>query len=229
MQAKRITIFAGHYGSGKTNLALNYAFWLKENYPQVSLCDLDIVNPYFRTADSKGKLDEGGIQLITSPYANTNVEFLALPAEAQAVLDNREVHAVIDLGGDERGALALGRYARQMKQEDSYDMLLVTNPFRPLTASLEGLREVVSEMEQAARLPFTGLVNNANLGRETTLEDVLESLPFAKQAAKDLGLPLWGTALHRPLLEGNADILAAIKGESELFPIDLFEKPNWVI
>ncbi len=229
MQAKRITIFAGHYGSGKTNLALNYAFWLKQQYSRVVLCDLDIVNPYFRTADSKDKLAAGGIQLISSPFANTNVEFPALPADTQAVFDNRAAHAVIDLGGDERGALALGRYAKRLREEDNFEMLLVANPFRPLTGTLEGLREVVAEIEAAAKVPFSGLASNPNLGAETTLEDICQSLPYAQEAAKALGLPLRMTAVHSTLLPGRPETLAAIEKSCEIFPIEIFEKPNWVI
>ncbi len=227
MQAKRVTIFAGHYGSGKTNLALNYAFWLKRQQEKVLLCDLDIVNPYFRTADSKDKLERGGIRLITSPYANTNVEIPAFPADTQAVFDDLAAYAVIDLGGDERGALALGRFSKRILQEGNYEMLLVANPFRPLTGTIEGLREIVQEIEAAAKVPFTGLVNNANLGGETSLADICDSLPYAKEAAAALGLPLRMTAVRSTLLPGEE--LAQLESESEVFPIDIFEKPNWVI
>ncbi len=228
MQAKRITVFAGHYGSGKTSLALSYAFWLKQQQNRVALCDLDIVNPYFRTADAKEKLQNSGIRLITSPYANTNVESPALPAETQAILDDTGVYAVVDLGGDERGALALGRYAKALRAEGC-EMLLVVNPFRPLTRTIPALSEVVEEIEAAAKVPFTGLVNNPNLGKETSGADVLESLPFAKEAAAALKLPLVTTAVYRPLLEAGGPWLEKLKNECEIFPVDLFEKPGWKI
>ncbi len=228
MQSKRVTVFAGHYGSGKTNLALNYALWLKNNFEAVTLCDLDIVNPYFRTADFKEHLQAEGVHLITSPYANTNVEFVSLPAETQSILDNRNVHAVVDLGGDERGALALGRYAKRLAEEDS-EMLLVINPFRPLTATQKELQEVVEEMEAAARVPFRGIVNNANLGKDTQLSDVLESLPFAREAAHSLGLPLRMTTVTRDVLKTDAALAEELKAQCDIFELDLFFKPNWVL
>ena len=106
--SKRITIFAGHYGSGKTNIAVNFALGLREEHDKVSIADLDIVNPYFRTKDSEKILAEKGIRLISSEYANSNVDVPALPAEAYSIIDDLSVRAVIDVGGDDRGALALG-------------------------------------------------------------------------------------------------------------------------
>ncbi len=228
MESKRITVFAGHYGSGKTNIALNYAFWLKQRHKEVVLCDLDIVNPYFRTADFKDVLQEAGIRLITSPYANTNVELVSLPAETQRIFDEENVHAVVDLGGDERGALALGRYAKSLREEDS-EMLLVVNPFRPLTANQKDLHEVVREIEGAARIPFSALVNNANLGEETSLADVLEGLPFAKEAADSLHLPLRTSVVTHDVLGADAVLAGELQAQSEVFPIRLFHKPNWIL
>ncbi len=228
MHTKRVTVFAGHYGSGKTNIALNYAFELKKQQETVTLCDLDIVNPYFRTADFKKDLEQEGIRLITSPFANTNVEFVSLPAETQSILDDKTQHAVVDLGGDERGALALGRYAKRLK-EDDYEMFLVINPFRPLTATQKELQEVVREIEEAARVPFTGIVNNANLGAHTTLSDVADSVPFAQQAAKELGLPLRMTVVTQELLATGKAMGQEIEQWGDVFPIKLFHKPNWVI
>ena len=127
MEHKRITLFAGHYGSGKTNIAVNYALHLKESYDKISIADLDIVNPYFRTKDSEGYLESRGIHLISSEYANSNVDVPALPAEAYAIIDDETVHAVIDVGGDDRGALALGRYSPSILKQNDYEMLLVIN------------------------------------------------------------------------------------------------------
>ena len=110
MNLKRITLFAGHYGSGKTNIAINYALRLKKYEKNVSIADLDIVNPYFRTKDSIEILSDNGIKLISSEYANTNVDLPALPPEIYSVVENSDTFAVIDVGGDDRGALALGRY-----------------------------------------------------------------------------------------------------------------------
>ena len=142
---KRITIFAGHYGSGKTNIAVNYAINLKKSKDKVMIADLDIVNPYFRTKDSEKLLENLGIRLISSDYANSNVDVPAISAQSYAVTDDKESYAVIDVGGDDRGALALGRFSDKIKEENNYEMLFVINKFRPLTATPQLTAEVMRE------------------------------------------------------------------------------------
>ncbi len=134
---KRVTIFAGHYGSGKTNIAINYALKIKESGKNVDIADLDIVNPYFRTKDAQELLEDAGIRLVSSVMANTNVDTPALPAEAYSIVHDTSKHAVIDVGGDDRGALALGRYVPYLLKEDNYEMLFVINKYRFLTGSPE--------------------------------------------------------------------------------------------
>ena len=162
MSSRRITLFSGHYGSGKTNLALDYALRLKEEYPDVALADLDIVNPYFRSKDSEALLAQKGIRMIASPYAGSNVDTPALPAEAYALIDDKRIRAVLDIGGDDRGALALGRYAPAILEENDFDSFLVVNFFRPLTRTAEDAAAVMREIEEAGKVPYTGIINNSN-------------------------------------------------------------------
>ncbi|MDL2253776.1 hypothetical protein LJC49_06860 [Ruminococcaceae bacterium OttesenSCG-928-I18] len=223
----RITIFAGHFGSGKTNLAINYALWLKERYEEVLLCDLDIVNPYFRTADARDKLQKKGVELISSRFANTNVDAPALPAETRQIFDRPDAVSVVDLGGDDRGALALGRYAKPLREGNEYEMLLVVNPYRPLTGTKDDLDEIVHEIEAASRIAFTGIVNNANLGPETTLGDIEDCLSFIRESSQRLKLPLKMTSIRRALLAEKGEELQRIHQMGEVFPIDLFEKSSW--
>ncbi len=166
---KRLTLFAGHYGSGKTNIAINYAVWLKEQGYPVSIADLDIVNPYFRVQDSETLLRQYGIPLIVSEYAGTNLDAPAMPKEAYGLVSDPEMYGVLDIGGDDRGALALGRYVPEILEENNYEMLLVANKARPLTRTVEDTLLVMREIEEACGLPFTALVNNTNLGPETTV------------------------------------------------------------
>ena len=137
MDQKRLTLFAGHYGSGKTNLAVNYALELARAGQKTLIADLDIVNPYFRTRDSEDELDRAGVEIIVSPYANSNVDVPALPPEMYRVTDDRAYHAVVDVGGDDRGALALGRLSPALREENNYDMRFVVNFYRPLTQTAE--------------------------------------------------------------------------------------------
>lgn len=218
MEHKRVTLFAGHYGSGKTNIAVNYALALKNENENVTIADLDIVNPYFRTKDSAAELDKAGIKLISSEFANSNVDFPALPQEMYRVTDDRDFFAVLDIGGDDRGAYALGRYAPAILEENNYEMLLVINKYRPLTSDANSVIEVMREIEQAGGIKFTGIVNNSNLGEETTARTVLDSVEYANEVSSLSGLEIKMTAVEYRLYEelvGKFD---------NLFPLHLQHK-----
>ena len=221
MKHKRMTLFAGHYGSGKTNIAVSYALWLKEQSEKdVCIVDLDIVNPYFRTKDSLKELTEAGIELIASPYANSNVDLPALPQEIYGAVNRRDRLTVLDIGGDDRGALALGRYTPAILEENDYEMLLVINCYRPLTRTPQETLEVLREIEAAGGIPFTALVNNSNLGDQTTAEDVLASLDYAKETARLTGLPIKMTTVHNrlyPLLQGRIDDLLPMELQAKYY------------
>ena len=214
MRTKRVTLLAGHYGSGKTNIAVNLAMKQKSEGFDVTVADLDIVNPYYRTKDSEEELKAAGIPLISSPFANSNVDLPALPQELYRIVDETDTHMVVDIGGDDRGAYALGRFAQKLKDENDYEMILVINKYRPLTADEKDAVEIMKEIEEAGHLPFTAIVNNSNLGKETTAEDVLNSVPYAEKMAKDTGLPLLLTTVREdllPELTGKIDHLMGMK------------------
>lgn len=187
---KRVNIFCGHYGSGKTNIAINYAVFLKNQGLDVSIADIDIVNPYFRTKDSEDELKKKGIEVISLPFANTNVDLPALPAEVYSLVQNKSKYAVFDVGGDDRGAYALGRYVPSILEENNYNMFFVTNFYRPLTQTAREALEVIREIESACAIPFTGIINNSNLGEETTAEDILRTAEEAEKLSRLSGLPL---------------------------------------
>lgn len=200
MRTKRVTLLAGHYGSGKTNIAVNLAMHQKKNGYDVTVADLDIVNPYYRTKDSEEELKALGIPLISSPFANSNVDLPALPQELYRIVDETVSHMVVDIGGDDRGAYALGRFAGKLKEENDYEMILVINQYRPLTADEKSIEEVMKEIEEAGHLPFTAIINNSNLGKETTAADVIASVPYAEKIASETGLPLLLTTVREDLL-----------------------------
>ena len=225
---KRITLFAGHYGSGKTNVALNWARHIRrlsaaEAAPrEVVVADLDIVNPYFRTKDSAAELAKEGIGLVVSEYANSNVDFPALPREIYALTAPsarsdaaRLPLVVMDIGGDDRGALALGRYVDAIRAEDDYDMLAVVNAARPLTRTAAETLDVLREIEAASALPFTGVVNNTNLGPDTTVADVLASETYADDVARRLGVSVRFTSVRADL----ADAVRAVRPAWTVLPL----------
>ena len=191
MEHKRLTLFAGHYGSGKTNIAVNYALCLAKEGKRVCIADLDIVNPYFRTKDSERELSEAGITLVSPQYANSNVDLPALPAESYRLVQDKSTYGIMDIGGDDRGAYALGRYANAIKAENDYRMVFVLNCYRPLTSTVEDAIEIMREIEAAAGLKFTCIVNNSNLGPETTADIVRDSVEFAQRLSRETGLEIW--------------------------------------
>ncbi len=219
---KRVTLFMGHYGSGKTFVSVNYALALKKIGKKVSVYDLDIVNPYFRTVDAEKTLKSAGINLVVSPYAETNVDIPAMNPESYRMTDDKEEFAVVDVGGDDRGALALGRFSDKLKEENDYDALFVLNPFRPETRDILGAYEMFTEIEKTSRIPFTGIVNNANLGEQTTEADILKGLKFAEEFSQKTGILVKFTAVRKDFLTEN---LKKLKNVLEIEPV---KYGNWI-
>ena len=218
MQYKRLTLICGHYGTGKTNIAVNMALDLKRSWDNTAIADLDIVNPYFRTKDSEDDLARAGIKLICSEYANSNLDIPALPQEIYTITDDRSMKVILDIGGDDRGAYVLGRIAPAIKEENDYEMLMVVNAYRPLTRDAASTLEVMREIERACGIPFTGIVNNSNLGAETTPEDVLKTVRYADEISDITGLPVVVTC-------AQCRVAAELEGKiRDLFPLDLQKK-----
>lgn len=215
---KRITLFAGHYGSGKTNIAVNYAIHIKKQGLPVVIADLDIVNPYFRTKDSEDELNEYGIELLCSEYAGTNLDIPALPQSMYRTVRDKSTYAVMDIGGDDAGAIALGRFAPFITEENDYEMFFVVNFFRPLTRNAEEAFRVMKEIELASGLKFTAIANNSNLGEDTTAEDVLSSTHEVEKLSALTSLPVKMTS-------AESKVCLALQGRIDyLFPLNLQSK-----
>ena len=218
MEHKRLTLFAGHYGSGKTNIAVNYALHLAKEGKAVVIADLDIVNPYFRTKDSAKVLQDAGVDLISPQFANSNVDLPALPAEAYRLVTDRATYGIMDIGGDDRGAYALGRYVPSILEENDYRMVFVANCYRPLTRTPEDAMEVMGEIEVACGLKFTDIINNSNLGTETTPETVLSSRAYMEKLSALSALPIFATS-------AETNVAQALEGQiPNVLPLQLQEK-----
>ena len=198
IKKNKIIIVVGHYGSGKTNVAVNLAIELKKRAKNVTLIDLDIVNPYFRAADAKNSLALKGIDSIIPEFANSNVDLPSLPAQINTVFDtlrdNPEYdgYYIFDVGGSD-GAVALGMYNRQIN-ECGYDMFCVINKYRPLTSTPEDTVEDMREIEQYSRLSVTGMINNSSVGVETDEKYITESIEYVEKTASLAGVPLLFTS-----------------------------------
>lgn len=200
MKVAKRTIVVGHYGSGKTEFALNLAFRLRAEGKPVTIVDLDTVNPYFRTNDIRKKLEESGIGVIAPIYANTNLDLPALPPEIYAAFEKTAEYVIFDVGGDDEGATALGQYKMRFDAQP-YEMLAVVNLKRPLTSSAEEIAQSVRLIEQTSRLHVDALVNNTNLSYATQASDVAESMEEVLRAAQLLDISVKCTSVRRDLAE----------------------------
>jgi hypothetical protein len=206
---KRFTIVTGHYGSGKTSFSVNLALKLAKQ-ENVAVADLDIVNPYFRISDFADVFRENGIALFAPKYANSNLDVPSLNFGLQG---RENTHFIVDAGGDDAGAFALGRYADVFNESEKQssaklnesvngavqparlEMLYVVNRYRYLTRTADEAAEFLREIEIAGGIKCTGIVNNSNLGEETTADIVRQALPFGEEVAKLTGVPLiWNVA-----------------------------------
>lgn len=185
----RITVICGHYGCGKTNLALNLALDEAAKGERITVADLDIVNPYFRSSEYGGLLEAHGIRLIAPVFAGTTLDTPTLPPELYSLFEPSAGKVFIDAGGDDAGVTALGGL-HELLEEAGYQMLYVINRYRVLSQTPEEALALLREIETASRLKATGLVNNSHLGVETTLETLLGGLDFAHKTAELTGLPL---------------------------------------
>lgn len=219
---KGINIICGHYGSGKTNFSINLAMYAKQKGERVTVVDLDIVNPYFRTADYTSFLTDNGIRVISPSSAGTTIDAPALTAEMYSIFDGTDDCIIVDVGGDDVGASALGRFSKKIEAfPGGYQMMFVINKYRSLISTPEQAIELMREVEYASRIKATSMVNNSHLATLTTAQDVLDSIDYAKATAELAGLPLIATTAPK-------SIAAELTGRVEkLFPVEVIVKLPW--
>lgn len=184
-----IYIVTGHYGSGKTEFSVNYALSLKKTCEKVFLVDLDIVNPYFRSNDARALLEDAGICVIAPAYAGTNVDIPVLPPEILRIFEEEDAKIILDVGGDDDGAIALGRYKKYF-DESGYELYLVVNTRRPLTSNADEIIRMKEDIEIASRLTVTGLISDTNIAEETTSFIVAEGYEILEDVSRKTGLPI---------------------------------------
>jgi len=215
MFEKRINIFTGHFGSGKTEVAVNYALKLAEANYKTTIVDFDIINPFFRTADAKAELEKNNIRVILPMYANTNVDIPAIPPEIYSIFQNKEYKVVLDVGGDDLGAKAVSRFKEEIVNDD-YEMFFVINTRRIMTDTSEKISEMIALIEYGANIKITKLINNSNLLEETTPEIILEGNKIIAEVSEKTGIPIAITA-------GMEDVMSGLSRQqlsgSELLPM----------
>ena len=220
---KRIRLFIGHYGSGKSEVSINYVTTLRKQVEgEVALADLDVVNVYFRTREKKDLMKELGITPIDSSIETTTLDVPAVSAEIMRPLHDKSVNYVIDVGGDNVGGRVVGRFAKQFEQDD-YDMFYVVNSNREKTQTAKEVLGYIDAIEASSKLKVTGLVNNTHMLRETTVEDLLKGQEVAREVSKIRNIPIKYVCCLESLVDKLPTDL-----EGDILPIKLYLREDWM-
>ncbi|MFW5878046.1 MAG: ATP-binding protein [bacterium] len=222
MHAHRLTIFAGNFGSGKTEISLNYALKLAEGTEKVYVVDMDVINPYFRSREKQKFLQEKGVEVVY-PRELKYADLPIITADVKKVLADDNSYGIFDLGGSKDGARALGSISSSICGND-YEMNLVVNTLRPETSNIDGIKRIRENIEEAARLQFDHLICNINLGPETEPDTIKENYSLVENAAKELSLPIKFIAINEELLVDDNEY----HFDREILPLKIFMNPPWV-
>lgn len=221
-KTQRIVIFSGAYGSGKTEVSLNFAKLKRREGARVIVVDLDIVNPYFRSRETAGEMVREGIEVISSAPGFEAADLPALAPDILRAFHDESATVVFDVGGDPVGARALARYSAELDAA-GYDMFFVVNANRPFTRDVKGTEAMLESIEDSSRLAFTGIVSNTHMGEDTTPRDVLIGLRLAKELAARRDLPLvFASATPAVLAKLGNDITG-----TRVLPLHLHMRPPW--
>ena len=221
---KRIRLFIGHYGSGKSEVSINYVTKLREQVEgEVALADLDVVNVYFRSREKKDLMKDLGITPIDSSINTTTLDLPAVSAEIMRPLNDKSVNYVIDVGGDNVGGKVVGRFANQFNSND-YDMFYVVNANREKTQTAKEVLQYIDAIEATSKLKVTGIINNTHMLKETTVEDVLKGQYVAREVSKIRNIPI----KYISCLESIVDKLPKDL-EGDILPMKLYLREEWMM
>ncbi|MDO5117640.1 MAG: ParA family protein [Eggerthellaceae bacterium] len=226
---ERLVIVCGHYGVGKTNFALNLAIDTAKAGHKVTLVDLDIVNPYFRSSDYGTLLDEVGIELVAPVLAGTSVDVPSLSPRVFSAIERAqtgECITIIDAGGDDVGAGALGRFSGAIRKAP-YTMIVVVNAYRNLTQTVGEAVTILREIETSSKLSASCVVNNSHLKQSTTKEALLAEIDFGEKVASQVDVPCVCTCIPKTLANADVNGVFADSGHGNIYPVSIYVKTPW--
>lgn len=218
----RITIFCGNYGSGKTEISLNTAIKYAKENKKTTLVDLDIVNPYFRSSEQMELLNNYGIKVLCPTFANTAVDIPSLPASIQSIFADKDQTVIIDVGGDATGATALGRYKPFLESEDAITYMVI-NARRPFSKGTNELSVMLEDIQFKSRLKIDCLINNTNMARNTTIDDLIYGQEIIEKISSKYSIPI-------RYISGKPEILEQLPPSitAERLPINIYMRPDWL-
>ena len=222
VQGKKITILTGHFGSGKTEIAINLALKEKHEHSKVAISDLDVINPYFRTRDARELFRKNNIELIAPKDRLANSDLPVVSGEIYRVIHDPSYKVIVDAGGDKDGATALGQYFNDWEQFKP-EVLFVLNANRPYVSTVEGASFTVKQIEKASRLKVTGIINNSNIGSFTSMEEIICGLDLSKELSNLLNIPLLYTCISSQLRQ-EAEMF---QSTNETIFIERYMKVPW--
>lgn len=222
---KRIRVIVGHYGSGKTEFSVNYAFQLAGQGLKTALVDLDIANPYFRSRERQLQLEDKGIHVYSNTFGyDITADLPAITAAVRAPLEDPECQTVVDVGGNDLGARILIQFEQYWKLPEC-DLFCVVNANRPETGTAAGAMEHVARIEEETGLKITGLINNTHLLRETTADDVIKGYRLCRKLSEKLGIPVKYNCCAEGLME---QLLSTKEAENLiLFKMKIYMRDSW--
>lgn len=226
---KRITLVTGHYGSGKTEFSVNRVMELKKEYEKVAILDMDIANPYFRSRERQEKLNEEDILVEYNSFGYDITEDLpAISASMKAPLENKEYVTIVDVGGNNTGAMVLNQFKKYFIPEEC-EQLCVINANRPETDTLQGALNHISSIQSETGIGIHGLINNTHMLQETEPEDIIRGYKLCKKISEQLEIPIVYNLCRENLLES---LTTAIQAENindmNIYPIKLYMRPTWL-
>lgn len=216
----RLSVVTGHYGTGKTELAVNLALALAAEGQPVMLADLDIVNPYFRSRERKAQLEAAGVRVIATSQSCSDADVPSIPAELLTILENRAVRGILDIGGDPVGARVLARFQPKIIRED-YQLIYVLNANRPEVREPGAAAACLRAIEETTGLACSALVNNTHLCDETGAAEIVRGAALAEAVSRDTGIPVLCHTAERRLLPGLPPL------RQPVFPITVQMKKPW--